>query len=93
MGSLFNLENGFFSFMGKFWDMILLSIIWVLCCIPIITIGPATTAMYYATVKVIRRERGYVLREFFRSFKDNLKLGLISAFIFLSISSLFSILY
>ena len=86
MGSLFNLENGFFSFMGKFWDMILLSIIWVLCCIPIITIGPATTAMYYATVKVIRRERGYVLREFFRSFKENLKLGLISAFIFLVMS-------
>lgn len=83
MGNLFNLDNGFFSFMGKVWDMILLSIMWVLCCIPIITIGPATTAMYYAIVKVIRRERGYVTKEFFHSFKDNLKLGMISAAMFL----------
>ena len=86
MGNLFNLDNGFFSFMAKVWDMILLSIIWVICCIPIITIGPATTAMYYAIVKVIRRERGYVTKEFFRSFKDNLKLGLISATIFLGVA-------
>lgn len=83
MGNLFNLDNGFFSFMGKVWDMVLLSIMWVICCIPIITIGPATTAMYYAIVKVIRRERGYVTKEFFHSFKDNLKLGLLSALIFL----------
>ncbi len=82
MSGLFNLENGFFSFMGKVWDMILLSIIWVICCIPIVTIGPATTAMYYAIVKVIRRERGYVTKEFFHSFKDNFKLGMISSIIY-----------
>ncbi|WP_066715645.1 YesL family protein [Clostridium sp. Marseille-P299] len=82
MGNLFNLENGFFSFMGKVWDMILLSILWVVLCIPIVTIGPATTALYYTVVKVIRRERGYVFREFFHSFKDNFKLGLITSVIY-----------
>jgi uncharacterized membrane protein YesL len=82
MSGLFNLENGFFSFMGKLWDMILLSIIWVICCIPFVTIGPATAAMYYAVVKVIRRERGYVTKEFFHSFKDNLKVGILSNILF-----------
>lgn len=82
MGNLFNLENGFFSFMGKVWDMILLSILWVVLCIPIVTIGPATTALYYTVVKVIRRERGYVFREFFHSFKDNFKLGFITSVIY-----------
>lgn len=82
MGNFFNLDNGFFSFMGKVWDMILLSIMWVLCCIPIVTIGPATAAMYYSVVKVIRRERGYVTREFFHSFKENFKVGAISSVIF-----------
>lgn len=83
MGNLFNLENGFFSFMGKVWDMILISIMWVLCCLPIVTIGPATAAMYYAIVKVIRRERGYITREFFHSFKDNLRVGVLSNLLFI----------
>lgn len=83
MGNLFNLDNGFFSFMGKAWDMILLSLLWVVLCLPIVTIGPATTALYYTVVKVIRRERGYVFREFFHSFKDNFKLGLITTVIYL----------
>ncbi len=73
MGNLFNLDNGFFSFLSKVCDIIFLSIIFVIFCIPVITIGPACTALYYATVKVIRRERGYVFREFFRSFKLNFK--------------------
>lgn len=82
MGNLFNMDNGFFTFMGKAWDMILLSILWLIFCIPLVTIGPATTALYYTVVKVIRRERGYVFREFFHSFKDNLKVGVITTLIF-----------
>jgi uncharacterized membrane protein YesL len=49
----------------------------VILCIPVVTIGPANTALYYATVKVIRRERGYLFREFFRSFRLNFKRGAI----------------
>lgn len=77
MGNLFNMDNPFFSAMGKICDMLFLSIAWAILCIPIITIGPATTAMYYATVKVIRRERSYLFREFFHSFKQNFKQGAI----------------
>lgn len=77
MGNLFSLDNGFFSFLSKVCDLIFLSFIFIIFCIPIVTIGPACTALYYATVKVIRRERGYVFREFFRSFKLNFKKGAI----------------
>lgn len=77
MGNFFSSENGFFSFLSKVCDIIFLSAIWFLLCIPIITIGPANTALYYATVKVIRRERGYLIREFFKSFKLNFKKGAI----------------
>ena len=61
--------------MGKIFDMMVISVVYILICIPIITIGPATTALYYVVVKVIRRERGYVFREFFKSFKLNFKKG------------------
>jgi uncharacterized membrane protein YesL len=71
------MENPIFSFMSKACDVIVLSLVWVVLCIPIVTIGPNNTAMYYAVVKVIRRERGYLLREYFKSFKLNFKKGLI----------------
>ena len=83
MGGFFNLDNAFFATINKIVDMILLSIVYVIICIPIITIGPATTALYYVTVKVIRRERSYVFREFFKSFKRNFKQGTISNLIFI----------
>lgn len=73
MSNFFNMDNGFFTFLSKVCDILFLSVVWVLLCIPIITIGPANTALYYATVKVIRRERGYLFREFFKSFRMNFK--------------------
>lgn len=77
MKNFFNMDNSVFTALGKLCDMLFLSVVFVLVCIPVITIGPANTALYYATVKVIRRERGYLFREFFKSFKLNFKRGAI----------------
>ncbi len=73
MGNLFSMDNPVFSFLGKAFDVIILSLIWIILCIPIVTIGPNNTAIYYVTVKVIRRERGYLFREYFKSFRLNFK--------------------
>lgn len=75
MNNWLNPDNKFFTFMGKAFDMVVLNVIWLILCIPVITIVPATTALYYAVVKVIRRERSYAVKEFFRSFKRNFKQG------------------
>ena len=75
MGSFFSIDSPFFTFMNKLCDIIVLSIVYVITCLGIVTIGPATTALYYATAKVLRRERGYLLPEYFRSFKANFKSG------------------
>ena len=75
MDRLFNPDNAFFSFMGKLFDLFVLNFLWLLMCIPIVTIIPSTTALYYAVVKVVRRERGYLSKEFWRSFKQNLRQG------------------
>ena len=47
-----------------------------------VTVGPASAAVYYAVVKVIRRERSYVTKSFFHSFKVNFKLGALSSLAF-----------
>ncbi|CUH93397.1 YesL family protein [Herbinix luporum] len=87
MGNLFNMDNPFFQALSKLCDMLFISIAYIFLCIPIITIGPATTALYYAVVKVIRRERGYIFREFFKSFRLNFKkgaiIGIVLTFVFI----------
>lgn len=77
MNNFFNVDNFFFRFMTKFFDAVLLSITFSLFCLPIVTIGSAITALYYSTVKCLRRGRGYVLSEFLRAFKRDFKQGLI----------------
>ena len=75
MGSLFNLDNPIWRFMGKLVDVFILTILWAICCIPIVTIGPASTAVYYVTLKLVRDEESYTVRSFFKSFKENFKQG------------------
>ncbi len=75
MGGFFSSDGPFYQFLDKIGHLILLNIIWLLCCLPVVTIIPATTAFYYATIKSIRRGHGYAFREFFTSFKNNLARG------------------
>ncbi len=81
MSSIFNLDNPILTTLNKITDMVLLSIVYIIICIPVVTIGPATTALYYTIVKNIRRERSYPFREFFQCFKTNFKQALITTLI------------
>ena len=54
---IFNPENLFFRMLARGVDLIGLSLLWVLLCIPIVTAGSATAAMYYTVVKVFRHGR------------------------------------
>lgn len=76
MDRIFNMDNKFFTFMSRVADLIILNLLFLLCCIPIVTIGPAITAMYYVTMKMVRNEESYIARSFFKSFRENLKQGL-----------------
>lgn len=82
MSGFFSSDNKFFILMSKIFDVMILGLMWLVLCIPVITIGPASTALYYTMVKVIRRERSYLFKEFFRSFKLNFKQGAIITLIY-----------
>ncbi len=71
MDRLFNPENPFWSFMTKIMDVFLISILWFLFSIPIITIGASTTALFQFTLKLAADEEGYVWRTFIRAFCKN----------------------
>ena len=86
MNKFFNIENPFFAFFGKFADAVVLHILWLVCCLPVVTIGPATTALYYVLMKDIRNEGKHYYRMFFRSFKENFRKGFLLGIIFLLVA-------
>ena len=70
----------FFSYDSKFGQLFLklaygccLNILWLICCLPIVTIGASTTALYYTSFKIAKDEGSYITTMFFRSFKQNFK--------------------
>ncbi len=71
MEKFFNSDNGVMRALSKIFDMGLLTLIYLVFCIPIVTIGAATTSLYYVSAKVLRHNRSYVWREFWSSFKTN----------------------
>lgn len=77
MGRIFSYDGPLMTFISKVADLMILNVIWLVCCIPIITIGPATTAMYYVVLKIARDEDYKIVKSFFHSFKMNLKQGII----------------
>lgn len=82
MKGLFSYDSGIMSFLGKMADLIILNFVAMICCIPIITAGASLTAAHYVALKV-RRGEGYVLSNFWKSFKENLKQSTVMWMLFL----------
>ena len=74
--NFFNSENPVFRFTGRVLDILVLSVMWVVCSLPIVTIGPASAALYYSCVKCLRYKEGGAYRSFLSAFKLNLKPGI-----------------
>lgn len=86
MERFFNMDNKFFSAMSRVADLIILNILCLVCCLPIVTIGPSLTALFYVTLKMVRNEESYIAKGFFQSFRQNLKQGIIINLILLAIA-------
>lgn len=73
MGRFFSYDSGLMQALSKLFDCICLAILWIICCVPIFTVGASTTALYYSYNKAIRQKRSYAIKEFFHGFKMNFK--------------------
>lgn len=74
---IFNLDSPLMQFLGKVADLMIINILTMLCCLPIITVGPALTAAHYVCLKMVRDEECYIVRSYFKSFKENFKQGVL----------------
>ena len=70
---LFGYDGPVTTFLMKLGDCILLSILWVLFSLPIVTIGASTTALYHAVRKVLREDMNGIWAFFWEGFRENFK--------------------
>lgn len=73
---LFQVDGPVYRFFARMWDMIKLNFLWLLCSLPVVTIGASTVAAYTVTLKMLNDQEGYIGKEFFKAFRGNLKNGI-----------------
>ena len=69
----FNTEGPVFQFLGTLVDFVILNVLFLITCIPVVTIGPAVSALYTVTLREARNEQGYIIRSYFTAFKENFR--------------------
>lgn len=71
--SFFSYGGNYIYYMEKIFDAASLNLLWLLCCLPVVTIG-ASMAAFYATFhkQTVKRE-GNITKIFFKSFASNFK--------------------
>lgn len=84
----FNLDNPILQFINMVCNYIALNLVFLISCLPIITIGSALSALYYVTLKESRGEEGYLVRPYLSAFKKNLLSGTKSFVLLLLVGSI-----
>ena len=83
MKNLFSPEGWLWRILNTLTDVFALSVIWLFCCLPIVTIGPATEALYDSVVHGIRYQESGPYRRFFRTFRADLGVSILSTILWI----------
>ena len=78
---IFSPDGKLYRFMVRFTDCVKLELLWLLCSLPVITIGASTAAAFTVTLKMVKDREGRIAHEFFAAFKANLRQGIAMTFI------------
>ena len=90
---IFNPDNDLWRITGKLVDLFLLSVFWLVCSIPLFTLGPATAALYHTVVRCIRGDGRDSWTLFFRTFRANFRVGALASLVVLAAGAFLFFLY
>ena len=89
MSNFFNMDNSLWRFLGRLADVMILNIVFLITCLPVVTIGAAWTSLSYVTLKMSRDEESYIVKSYFKAFRQNFRqataiwgIALVAMFIF-----------
>ncbi|MCD8189276.1 MAG: YesL family protein [Clostridiales bacterium] len=66
-------DNAFFRAMGTVGDLVVLNLLWLLCCLPVVTLGASTATLFHVTGKMAAGEVTVVWRDFLGFFRREWK--------------------
>ncbi len=61
----------------KVWDIVICNLLFILCSIPLVTIGPALTALYHCMLRMVKGNKEGNVKTFFRAFRQNFRQSLV----------------
>ena len=73
MRKLLDINNPVMRFLVVLFDLIALSVLWVVFSLPVFTMGAASAALYHAVYHHVRKGEDYIWSSFFDAFKANFK--------------------
>ncbi len=73
MQALFSPDSKFMRIMSRVGDLLMLNLVFLTACIPVITIGAASSALYTVCFRFGTDEEGKLFRTYFRAFKEDFK--------------------
>ena len=74
--SLFNSGSPFWALIGGFGELLILSLMWFLGAIPLVTLGASTAALYDTVFHCIRNSESDIFSRFWSTYKNELLLSL-----------------
>lgn len=72
MEKMFQYDNPVWNILGKIADMVFISLLWIFCSLPVITLGAATTAAY-SSARILLEDEGELAKTFMTSFRINFR--------------------
>ncbi|RTZ55965.1 DUF624 domain-containing protein [Bacillus sp. SAJ1] len=75
--NVFNIDGRFYRILDKITDFLLLNLLWIIFCLPIVTIFPSTAAMFGVVRSWVRKDEPSITKHFYTLFKDNFKQGIL----------------
>ena len=70
---MFKMDSPLVNFLNKVADIMILGIVFMIACIPVFTAGASFAAAYYIGFKMVKNEESYIIKGFFKAFKENFK--------------------
>ena len=83
------IQNSWLYRLSKFiGDAVIISALFLLFCLPVVTIGASVTALYYTVFRKYTKKSDEISKDFMRALKENLKNGIIVHLIYVIYSAI-----
>lgn len=93
MRGLFDMDSFLWRWLSRLADLMLLNLLFAVCCLPVFTVGAALSALYTVCMKMAVNEEGSVAKDFFQAFKSNFKQATLLWLIMAGIALIFAVNY